>query len=156
MVEFLQDYGILGLFIGSFLAATVIPFSSEVILSGVLIAGINPFHAFFAATAGNWLGGLTSYYVGHLGKWEIIEKWFGVREEKLLKQKQRIERYGSLVAFFTWMPLIGDVLAIALGFYRVDFAKSAMFMLLGRSIRFALWILLFHFVGEQLFEFSIF
>jgi membrane protein YqaA with SNARE-associated domain len=156
MVEFLQDYGILGLFIGSFLAASVVPFSSEVILSGILIAGVNPFNAFFAATAGNWLGGLTSYYVGHLGKWEIIEKWFGVKEERLLRQKQRITKYGSMIAFFTWMPFIGDVLAIALGFYRVDFIKSSIFMLLGRSIRFALWIMLFHFAGEQLFEFSIF
>ncbi len=140
VVEFLQDYGVAGLFVASFLAATVIPFSSEIVLTGVLIAGVNPLFAFFAATSGNWLGGLTSYYVGHLGRWDIIERWFGVSEEKLIKQKSKIEKYGSLIAFFTWMPLIGDVLAIALGFYRVNFMNSAIFMLIGRSVRFSVII----------------
>jgi membrane protein YqaA with SNARE-associated domain len=154
MLELLQNYGVLGLFFGAFFAATVIPFSSEVLLTGVLIAGVNPIHAFFAATLGNWIGGLTSYYVGHLGRWDIIERWFGVKEEKLVKQKARIEKYGSLIAFFTWLPLIGDLLAIGLGFYRIDVIKSAIFMLLGRSIRFALWISLFYYVGERILQYK--
>ncbi|MDP3437723.1 MAG: YqaA family protein [Bacteroidales bacterium] len=154
MLELLQDYGVLGLFFGAFLAATVIPFSSEILLTGVLIAGVSPLHAFFAATIGNWLGGLTSYYVGHLGRWDIIERWFGVKEERLVKQKARIEKYGSLIAFFTWLPIIGDLLAIGLGFYRIDVIKSAIFMLIGRSIRFALWISLFYFVGERILQYK--
>jgi membrane protein YqaA with SNARE-associated domain len=156
MVEFLQSYGLIGLFLGSFLAATVIPFSSEILLTGVLIAGVSPVHSFFAATAGNWLGGMTSYYVGHLGKWDIIEKWLGVKEERLLKQKARIERFGSLIAFFAWLPVIGDVLAIGLGFYRVDVIKSSIFMLLGRAIRFAIWISLYLYVGERILQYKFF
>lgn len=153
VVEFLQEYGVAGLFVASFLAATVIPFSSEIVLTGVLIAGVNPLFAFFAATSGNWLGGLTSYYVGHLGRWDIIERWFGVSEEKLIKQKSKIEKYGSLIAFFTWMPLIGDVLAIALGFYRVNFMNSAIFMLIGRSVRFSVIIGLYVFFDSWVLDY---
>ena len=155
MVEFLQSYGLIGLFLGSFLAATVVPFSSEIILTGVLMAGVNPFEAFIVATAGNWAGGLTSYYVGHLGKWELIEKWFRVKEETLVRQKGRIEKYGSLIALITWMPVIGDVLAIALGFYRVNFTKSAIYMLLGRALRFASWISLYYVIGEGVLKYKL-
>ncbi len=156
MLEFLQSYGLIGLFLGSFLAATVVPFSSEIILTGVLMAGVNPFEAFIVATAGNWAGGLTSYYVGHLGKWELIEKWFRVKEETLVRQKGRIEKYGSLIALITWMPVIGDVLAIALGFYRVNFTKSAIYMLLGRALRFASWISLYYVIGEGVLKYKLF
>ena len=59
-MESLLDYGYLGLFLGSFLAATVFPFSSDVLLVGMLLAGGNPVVTVVVATAGNWLGGLTS------------------------------------------------------------------------------------------------
>lgn len=150
IIEILQSYGLVGLFFGSFMAATVVPFSSEVILTGVLIAGVNPLHAFFSATAGNWLGGMTTYFAGYLGKWSLIERWFGVKQERLIRQRARIERYGSLIAFFTWMPLVGDVLAIALGFYRIDVLKCAVYMLLGRSIRFGVWIGLYMVLGSKI------
>lgn len=156
MLELLQNYGLIGLFAASFLASTIVPFSSEVVLTGVLFAGVNPLYAFIAATAGNWLGGLTSYYIGHLGRWDIIEKWFGVKQERLIKQKAKIQKYGSLIAFFTWLPIIGDLFAIGLGFYRIDFVKSAIFMLIGRSLRFAAWIFLFVLYGEKIFDYFIF
>ena len=41
-MEFLQEFGYIGLFIGTFLAATVIPFSSEFLIIGILVAGGNP------------------------------------------------------------------------------------------------------------------
>ena len=34
-MEFLIEYGYIGVFIASFLAATILPFSSEVVLTGV-------------------------------------------------------------------------------------------------------------------------
>lgn len=155
MLELVQNYGLIGLFAASFLAATVVPLSSEFALTGVLLAGVNPFYAFFVATAGNWLGGITSYYIGYLGRWDLIEKWFGVKEESLFKQKEKIQKYGSLIAFFTWLPIIGDLFAIGLGFYRIDFVKSSIFMLLGRSMRFAGWVLLFVLYGERAFHYFI-
>ncbi len=155
MIELLQNYGLIGLFIASFLAATIIPLSSEVILIGVLFAGVSPLAAFFTATLGNWLGGITSYYIGRLGRWNIIEKWFGVKEESLIKQKAKIQKYGTLIAFFTWLPILGDLFAIGLGFYRIDFIKSSIFMLIGRAIRFASWIFLYLLYGEKIFRYFI-
>lgn len=155
MIEFLENFGFLGLFLGSFLAATVLPFSSDIIMIGALIAGMNPLLVLIWATSGNWLGGLTSYWIGHLGKWQWIEKWFGITEEKLLKQKHWIDKYGSLIAFFSWFPFAGDILAVGLGFYRVNFTKSALFMFIGKATRYAFWILLYFLLGDELIKFKI-
>ena len=63
-MEALLDYGLIGLFLGSFLAATVVPFSSDVLVIGMLALGFDPVVTVAVATLGNWLGGLTSYWVG--------------------------------------------------------------------------------------------
>lgn len=147
-MELLSSLGFVGLFLGAFLAATIFPFSSDVLLVGVLLAGANPVGSFFVATAGNWLGGLTSYYVGYLGKWTWIEKWFRIKEETLVRQKSRIDKYGSLLAFLSWMPFVGDIFAVGLGFYRVNFTKCAIYMLIGKAVRFAFWVLLYYYFGE--------
>lgn len=142
-MEWLIDYGYVGLFLGSFLAATVVPFSADVLLVVLLAAGADPYLAIALATIGNWLGGLTSYWLGRIGKWSWLEKYFGIRQEKLERQRERIMRWGSLLAFMTWLPVIGDVLAVALGFYRIGFVRSAVFMLLGKGTRFILWAVIY-------------
>ncbi len=149
-MEFLQEWGYLGLFIGTFLAATIIPFSSDFLIIGLLLAGGNPLISFIVATTGNWLGGITSFGLGWLGKWEWIEKWFKISKETLEKQKWKIDKYGPLLALLSWTPFVGDVFAIGLGFYKVNFAKCAIYMLIGKGIRFAFWILLFYLFGENI------
>ena len=74
-MEFLIDYGYIGVFIAAFLAATVLPFSSEVVLTGVLLAGSSYWPCMIAATLGNFLGGMSCYWLGMLGKIEWIEKY---------------------------------------------------------------------------------
>lgn len=145
-MEWLEQWGYWGLFIGSFLAATIIPFSSDVLLIALLAAGGNPVTSIVVATVGNWLGGMVSYGMGYIGKWEWIEKWFKVKPQTLEKQKAKIDKYGSLLAFLTWLPGIGDVLAIGLGFYKVDWKKSALFMLIGKGARFVCWAILLYYV----------
>lgn len=149
-MEFLQEWGYIGLFIGSFFASTIIPFSSDFLLIGILAAGGDPLLSFLCATSGNWIGGLTSFAIGWIGKWEWIEKWFGVTPEKLERQKSRIERYGTLLAFMSWFPIVGDIFSIGLGFYKLNFTKCAIYMLIGRAARFAVWIILFHYFGDSL------
>ena len=63
-MEALLDWGYIGLFVGSFVAATVVPFSSDVLLVGMLAAGGNVWLSVLVATVGNWAGGLTSYWIG--------------------------------------------------------------------------------------------
>jgi membrane protein YqaA with SNARE-associated domain len=141
-MDFLLELGYLGLFLGSFLASTVVPFSADVLLVGMLVAGGAPWIVIGVATAGNFLGGLTSYGIGRLGKWEWIEK-LGANPEKITRYKAKIEKYGAWMALLTWVPFIGDIIAIALGFFRVKFLPSALFMFVGRFGRFVAWYLIY-------------
>lgn len=149
MVELLQSYGLWGLFIGSFLAATVVPFSSDILFWGTLLGGLNPVSCLIVASLGNWLGGLTSYGVGWLGKWEWIERWFHVKPETLQRQQGKIDRWGPMVALLCWVPLVGDVFAIGLGFYKIAPVRCAFWMLVGKVFRYALWMALFYLVGIE-------
>ena len=99
-MEWLLGLGYLGLFLGSFLAATIVPFSADVLLVGMLAAGADAVAAIAVATIGNWVGGLTSYAIGRMGKWEWIER-LHVSRESLERQQHFIDRYGAVVALLT-------------------------------------------------------
>lgn len=152
-MEALLGLGYAGLFIGCFLAATVIPFSAEILLIGALLAGCSPLETFLVATTGNSLGSLTSYALGYMGKWEWIEKYGKVKRETLEKQKSKIDKYGPLLAFLCWLPFIGDVFAIGLGFYRLNFYKCFLFIVLGKAARFGVWTVLYVIYGQTFIDF---
>jgi len=132
--------GYLGLFIASFLAATVVPFSSEVVFSALVYGGLDPWTCVFVATAGNWLGGLSCYFIGKLGKIEWMEKYLRIKKEKLDKWLDKIHKYGDWFAFFSFLPGIGDAIAVASGFFRCNFWVVAVSMLLGKFIRYIVWM----------------
>lgn len=135
----LEELGLFGLFIGTFLAATVFPFSSDALYVGALIAGINPAAVLIVGTLGNWLGGVTTYFLGRLAKWEWVEKHFNVKPQTLEKHHLFIEKHGVWVALLTWIPFVGDVIAIALGFYKSPAVWSLLLMLVGKFGRFLIW-----------------
>ena len=135
-----MELGYIGLFIASFLAATVVPFSSEIIFSAMVFGGLDPWTCVWVATLGNWLGGLTSYYVGLLGKVEWIEKYFHIKKEKIETFTVRIQKYGDWIAFFSFVPFIGDVIAVATGFFRCKWWKVAISMLIGKFARYLAWM----------------
>lgn len=145
-------WGYWGLFLGSFLASTILPLSSDILYAGVLLIGANPWLSLFIVTAGNWLGGLTTYGLGYLGKWEWLEKYFKVKPEQLESQKELIDKYGSLLAFFTWLPFAGDVFMVAMGFYKVNPKKSMLYSLIGRFVKFLLWTLLYLKFGQKFID----
>lgn len=138
----LENLGLLGLFIGNVLAATVVPFSSDALYIAVLAVIKRPLACFLVGTAGNWIGSLVTYYMGRLGKWEWIEKWFKVKPETLEKQQQKVSKYGVWLALIAWVPIIGDVLVIALGFYKTPQGWTALLLLVGKALRFLAWTLL--------------
>lgn len=142
-MEALLDYGYIGLFLGSFLAATVVPFSSDILLVGMLIAGGEPITTVTVATIGNWLGGLTSYWIGWLGKLEWLERWFKVKPATIERHKATVHRWGVWLALMTWLPIVGDIFAIVLGFYKVKFLPSALWMFVGKCARFVMWALIY-------------
>lgn len=133
------NLGYWGLFLASFLAATVVPFSSEAILSGMLFAGYKPIYCLLAASLGNWFGGLTSYYLGYLGKEKWIEKYLRIPQSKTDNLKKRIKGKEGWIAFFCWLPFVGDVIAVVLGLLKQNFTFVAIGMLVGKVIRYAIW-----------------
>ena len=110
-METFVEWGYIGLFIASFLGATIIPFSSEMVFSLLIIKGYDFNLSLLVATIGNWLGGLSSYFLGRLGKWSTLEKYFRLKKDKIVKFKTNIDKWGSLLAFFCWLPIIGDPIA---------------------------------------------
>ncbi len=138
-METFVEWGYIGLFIASFLGATIIPLSSELVFSLLIIKGYDFNLSLLVATTGNWLGGLSSYFLGRLGKWSTLEKYFRLKKEKIVKFKTNIDKWGSLLAFFCWLPIIGDPIAVGLGFFRTNFLLVALWMFIGKLIRYIVW-----------------
>lgn len=140
-----MDYislGYIGLFLAGFLSATIIPMNSEFVLLALLSQDYDPWMCLSIATIGNSLGGLTNYLLGRLGN-PLWFKRFGVSEERLLSFETRIQKYGFWLAFFSWVPFIGDPLTVALGFFRVPFGKVTFLIVLGKLIRYLVLVLPF-------------
>jgi membrane protein YqaA with SNARE-associated domain len=120
--------GLAALFAASFIAATVVPLSSEAVLFGYLT--LHPEHSVLAvalATLGNTAGGMTTYLIGRL---------FPERtnvDEKIL---QKLRRYGPAATFFAWLPVAGDALCAAAGWLRLNWMATLAFMAAGRLARY--------------------
>jgi len=138
----LEHLGLFGLFLGCLLSATVFPFSSDALYIGILMATKQPMACLLVGTAGNWIGGAITYFLGRLAKWEWVEKVFKVTREKLEKQKPLIEKWGTWAALLSWIPFVGDVIVIALGFYRTPAVWTILFLLIGKFLRFLVWTLI--------------
>lgn len=132
----LQDLGLFGLFLGCLLSATVIPFSSEALVAGALLLDYSPWTVVLVATLGNTIGGMTCYLLGWLCKWSWIEKWLKIKEESLAKAQAKVGKYGSLAALLTWLPVVGDVIAVALGIMRTRIEPTILFMFIGKGLRY--------------------
>lgn len=139
-MEILITWGYIGVFIASFLAATVLPFSSEVVLTGVLVAGAAYWPCMIAATIGNFLGGMSCYYLGRLGKIEWIEKYLKLDRSKIERVQKWIEGKGSIMAFFVFLPGVGDFIAVALGYMRGNVWIVAISMFIGKALRYWIWM----------------
>ena len=140
----LEGLGYLGLFIAGFLAATILPFSSEGLLAVALLNGFDSILCLIIITSGNWLGSITTYGIGYLGNVDWIEKYLKIRREKIEKTKSYLVKYGTLLALFTWVPIIGDLFALALGYFKINFTLTAIFMLIGKFFRYLLIVFLFN------------
>jgi len=138
----LEGLGMFGLFLGCFLAATVLPFSSDALYVAALLATGKPVECLIIGTLGNWLGSITTYWLGRLAKWEWLEKVFKIKRETLEKQKKRVDKYGMYLGVLSWIPIIGDIFALALGFYKSPAIGTMLFLLLGKFGRFAVWTLI--------------
>lgn len=136
MLDLLIQYGYIGVFIAAFLAATILPFSSEVVMSGVLLAGADQWLVILSATLGNVLGGMSCYWLGLLGKQEWITKYLKLDPEKLEKWTKWLQGRGAWMAFWVFLPGVGDFFAVALGLLRANPWAVLFFMTAGKFLRY--------------------
>ncbi len=132
----LENLGLFGLFLTCLLSATILPFSSEAIVAGAMALGYERWIIVLVATLGNTAGGMISFWMGWLCKWEWLEKYFKIKREKLERFRGHIEKYGVWAALLTWLPIVGDPLAIAMGFMRLNPWWTMLIMFLGKAVRY--------------------
>lgn len=136
IVSVLIEHGTWGMFVAALLAGSVLPFSSELVMLGLLAAGADGTELLLWATAGNTLGGAINYGIGSLGKTEWIEKVTKVKPEKLEKGLDYVRSYGSWASLLAWVPILGSAITVSLGFLRCRFAWSLLGMGAGKFARY--------------------
>ncbi len=136
--------GYSSLFIMSFLASTLVPIGSEWLLVLMLVKGYPPVATILTATAGNYLGALTTYLVGIYGGHWLIERVFRVSAEQQEQAHRYYQRYGIFSLFFSWVPVIGDPLCLVGGLMGVNFWLFSALVASGKLVRYAItaWITL--------------
>jgi len=137
-IQLLIEWGLPGLFISALLAGSIVPFSSELVLVALVKLGLPPIACLISATLGNTVGGMTATTWDVWDKISWIEKYFKVKKEKVDKMVKFLQGKGALMAFFTFLPAIGEVIAIALGFMRSNTWLTIVSMFVGKLIRYIL------------------
>lgn len=141
IIEFLKDYGYLGMGIMAFLAGTIVPITSEVLLVFFLGVGLNAIGLTLAATIGNTLGGITCFMIGYLTTKERVQKFFKIPDRRMKRADLLIQKYGYWTAAFSFLPVIGEVFLLSLGIMRVNRFKVISLMAAGKLFRYSLVVI---------------
>lgn len=135
-LEAFADLGYAGLFAAAFLAATILPLSSELVLTALLLNGWSPMLLVAVATAGNLLGALLNYGLGYWASLGLIKRWLRMSEDEFDKAEQRFRKWGVLSLLFAWVPIIGDPLTVMAGILRIRLAWFVLLVGLGKLLRY--------------------
>ncbi len=114
----------------SFLSATLLPGNSELVLTGMLLAGVShPGWLVLTATIGNSLGGVTNVILGRL---------FGQTKKVRWQKKAEgwLRRYGAATLLLSWLPVMGDLLCLLAGWMRLSWGPVLFFLCLGKALRY--------------------
>lgn len=141
IVEFFIDWGYLGLFLSALIAGSILPFSSEAVLTVLVQMGLDPLYCLIWASIGNTLGGVFCYWLGYIGNMQWIEKWLKIKKEKLDKVEGFVRKYGAWMGIFGVLPWIGEAIIVMLGLMRSNAYYTTLTMFIGKAIRYALIIL---------------
>lgn len=135
VTQFFIDWGYWGLFISALVAGSILPFSSEAVMVVLVGMGLDPVWCLVAASAGNTLGGMTCYWIGSLGRTEWITR-LGVSTRQLARARKFLSGRGAMMAFFAFLPTIGEAIAVVLGLMRSNVWITAGSMLAGKTLRY--------------------
>jgi membrane protein YqaA with SNARE-associated domain len=141
MIELVLEYGLPGLFIVSFLAATLLPFSSEVALFTAVSVGLPADEALIWASSGNILACIFNYGLGYFARTKADRSLQSSRWGK--KATELWEKYGVWSLLMNWAPLIGDPITVLAGLGRTRFW---IFLLMVTLLRTGRYVLILYFV----------
>lgn len=130
-----------GLFAASFLAATVFPFQSELVLLGLLLGGDYPWPALLAvATVGNVLGSVVNWALGRFLLHFRDRRWFPVKPQAYARVERWYRRYGVWSLLLAWLPVVGDPLTVVAGALRANLALFVVLVTVGKLGRYAVLV----------------
>lgn len=140
LVEFLAQYGYLGMFVASFIAGSVFPFSSEAVMVLLQLGGSSPLALFVSGTIGNVGGSMFNYGIGRIGKPSWREKLMPKNPAKRARQERLLEKYGVWAGLLTFVPILGSALAVMMGYMRCNPWLSLLSIFISKSVRYAILI----------------
>ncbi len=124
------------LFMSSFLASTLLPGGSEVVLGALALQGRNdPWTLLFVATMGNTLGGMSTWAVGRFVDWRYPSG--RIAQPKAQRAMEWVRRWGSPALVLSWAPVVGDPLCFVGGWLRIHWGAALFWIGLGKAARYA-------------------
>ena len=133
---------LLSLFLTAFLAATVFPMQSEILLVAYsLETDIAPLWLLLFASVGNILGSCVNWVLGRGFERFKHYKYFPVKEKSLARAQGFYQRYGVWTLLLSWMPFIGDPLTVIAGLMRTPFPLFLGIVTLAKTGRYIFVIL---------------
>ena len=133
--------GLVGVFVSALLSATVLPGSTEVVLTAKIVAfPALAWHAFGVALLGSAIGCALNFGMGHAVRngWERFKH---VQFDEAHSRIARLRRHGPPLLVLSVLPLVGDALVLAAGWLKMPFWRSLFWIVLGKSLRYLLLIL---------------
>jgi membrane protein YqaA with SNARE-associated domain len=128
-----------GVFVAAFAAATILPFSSELMVAGAAqTEGVRLGVLWGVATAGNTLGGVVNWGLGRFALRFQSHRWFPVGPASLARAQAWFQRWGVWTLALAWAPVVGDPLTLVAGMMRVPLALFVVLVGLGKAARYAL------------------
>ena len=129
----------LSLFTISFLAATIIPFSSELTLAGLIAtSNYDNLLLLILASSGNVLGSVVNWALGFYSRNLTTKKWFPFKETQIERSSQWFKKFGKWSLLFAWVPIIGDPLTLVAGLLRVRFLDFIILVAIGKVSRYVI------------------
>ncbi|MBF0193025.1 MAG: DedA family protein [Magnetococcales bacterium] len=139
-----MDWGLSTLFTSAFLAATILPLSSEAVMLGLFYSyEYNLALLWGVATVGNVAGSMVNWYLGRYCLRYKGHKWFPVTDEQLQKAQNSYLKWGQYTLLLAWVPVIGDPLTFVAGLFRTPFYLFTFLVFVGKGGRYLvfLWLL---------------
>ena len=121
----------------SFLAATILPFSSELSLAGlILTSNFDNSLLLITASLGNILGSVVNWFIGFYARNFTSKKWFPFNELQITRSSKWFEKFGKWSLLFAWVPILGDPLTLVAGLLRVRFLDFIILVAIGKVSRY--------------------